>query len=86
MDSGEIYLEGEKVTSRNPRYMQSKGVALVPESRKTEGLLLNNTISFNITLPVLNRFINFFRVNANKEDEIVDHGIESLRLRHPPPE
>ena len=27
MDSGEIYLEGEKVTSRNPRYMQSKGVA-----------------------------------------------------------
>lgn len=83
MDSGEIYLEGEKVTSRNPRYMQSRGVALVPESRKTEGLLLNNTISFNITLPVLNRFINFFRVNANKEDEIVDHGIESLRIKTP---
>lgn len=83
MDSGEIYLEGEKVAHHNPIYMQSRGVALVPESRKTEGLLLNNTIRFNITLPVLGRFIRHLVVNTAKESEIVDHGIEALRIKTP---
>ncbi|MDO5135624.1 MAG: sugar ABC transporter ATP-binding protein [Eubacteriales bacterium] len=83
MDSGEVYLENEKVLSRSPQYMQSRGVALVPESRKTEGLLLNNTISFNITLPILDRFIKFLRVDSRKEEEIVEHGINSLRIKTP---
>lgn len=83
MDSGEIYLEGEKITKHNPIYMQRKGVALVPENRKTEGLLLNNTIGFNITLPVLERFINFFIVNHDKEREIIDNGINSLHVKAP---
>ena len=43
MDAGEIYLNGEEVKKPNPMYMQNRGVALVPESRKTEGLLLKNT-------------------------------------------
>ena len=81
MDSGEIYLEGEKVTNHNPIYMQNRGVVLVPESRKTEGPLLNNTISFNITLPVLDRFISHLTVNTNKERAIVDHGIKTLHIK-----
>ena len=40
-----------------PMYMQQHGIALVPENRKTEGLLLNNTIKFNATLAVLDRFM-----------------------------
>lgn len=83
MDSGEIFLYGEKVKKRTPMYMQQKGVALVPESRKTEGLLLKNSIKFNIGLPVLDRFINKLRVNYDIEDEIVDDKMESLRIKAP---
>ena len=83
MDSGEIYLNGEQVKKPDPMYMQNKGVALVPESRKTEGLLLKNTIGFNITLPILHRFINHLRVDRDKEEEIIDNGMKSLRVKAP---
>ena len=83
MDSGEIYLHGEPVKKPNPMYMQERGVALVPESRKTEGLLLKNTIGFNITLPVLSKFISHLRVNTEEEEKIVDAGMESLRVKAP---
>ncbi len=83
MDSGEIWLNGENVKKANPMYMQERGVALVPESRKTEGLLLKNTIGFNITLPILSRFISRLRVNSDKEQQIIDEGMESLRIKAP---
>lgn len=83
MDSGEITLNGESVKKANPMYMQERGVALVPESRKTEGLLLKNTIGFNITLPILSRFISRLRVNTDKEQQIIDEGMESLRIKAP---
>lgn len=56
---------------------------LVPESRKTEGLLLNNTIKFNTTLAVLDRFIKNLVVNTRKEDEITEDGIEKLHIKTP---
>lgn len=83
MDSGEVYLDGKKVTKHDPIFMQRQGVALVPENRKIEGLLLNNTIRFNITLPVLYRFIKNLRVNGKKEDEIVENGVNALRVKTP---
>ena len=81
MDAGEIYLNGEEVKKPNPMYMQNRGVALVPESRKTEGLLLKNTIAFNITLPNLDRFIKHFRVDTATEEAIVDDGVKKLRIK-----
>lgn len=83
MSSGEIYLNGELVKTPNPMLMQNKGVVLVPESRKTEGLLLKNTIAFNISLPILNKFIKHLRVDVDKEAEIVDEGIKSLKIKTP---
>ena len=83
MDSGEIYLNGEKTKKHDPAYMQKHGIALVPESRKTEGLLLNNTIKFNTTLAVLDRFIKNLIVNTRKEDEITEDGIEKLHIKTP---
>ena len=83
MDSGEIYLHGKKVRKTSPMFMQNSGVALVPESRKTEGLLQQNTIGFNITLPVLAGFIRRFQVNRNAEQEIIERGMTSLRVKAP---
>ncbi len=83
MDSGEILLNGETVRKASPMYMQERGVALVPESRKTEGLLLKNTIGFNITLPILLRFISRLRVDTDKEQQIIEEGMEALRIKAP---
>ena len=56
---------------------------LFQRSRKTEGLLLNNTIKFNTTLAVLDRFIKNLVVNTRKEDEITEDGIEKLHIKTP---
>ena len=81
LDSGSVYLGGEHIRRPNPQHMQRQGVALVPESRKTEGLLLKQSIAFNISLAVLDRFISHLHVNPDKEAEIVKEGIQSLRIK-----
>ncbi|MDO4475659.1 MAG: sugar ABC transporter ATP-binding protein [Lachnospiraceae bacterium] len=83
MNGGEVYLHGEKINKIDPIVMQRKGVALVPESRKTEGLLLNNTIRFNMTLPVLFKFIKNLIVKTSVEDEITQNGIQALKIKTP---
>ncbi|QNK42436.1 sugar ABC transporter ATP-binding protein [Caproicibacter fermentans] len=83
MDSGEIYLNGKQVKKPDPIFMQHMGVALVPENRKTEGLLLNNTITFNISLPIIEQIIRHLHVNTAKEREIVEESIQTLQIKTP---
>jgi ribose transport system ATP-binding protein len=47
-DSGTITLNGETVTPSSPRAAIRAGIALIPEDRKHEGLLLGQTVSENI--------------------------------------
>ena len=54
-DSGTIELEGRRVSFRSPREAWHAGIAYIPESRATEGLLLNRSLSENITLPHLRK-------------------------------
>lgn len=82
-DSGTVYVKGEEVTKLPTMKIQEHGVALVPENRKLEGLILKNTIAFNMSISVLRKFMNHFRVNGRKEKEIVDNGIASLAVKTP---
>lgn len=82
-DSGTVYVKGQDVTSLPTMKIQEHGVALVPENRKLEGLILNNTISFNMSIAVLRKFMNNFAVNRSKEREIVEGGINALSVKTP---
>ena len=55
MDSGTILLDGEKLAARSPRDAIRRGIALVPESRKTQGLLMGRSVRENISLTALRR-------------------------------
>ncbi|MFP3040974.1 sugar ABC transporter ATP-binding protein [Treponema primitia] len=80
---GEINVFGKRITRPNPLTAKKHGLALVPESRKTQGLILDNTVSFNTSLAVLEKFISWFRVSRQKELEIVNHGVESMAVKTP---
>ena len=54
VDGGEIRVQGQPVTLRSPRDAVNAGIALVPEDRKTQGLVLLMSIVQNIGLAVLN--------------------------------
>lgn len=77
-ESGKVLLKGEDVSNLPTMKIQERGLALVPENRKLEGLILKNSINFNMSISVLNRFIKNFKVNAKKEKNIVDKGIRDL--------
>ncbi len=51
-DSGEIRLNGEKVSIRNPREAIGLGVAYVPEDRRRHGVILEMPISHNMTMAI----------------------------------
>ena len=52
-DGGEVRVDGRKVTIHNPADAIAAGIVLVPEERKSQGLVLDRTISDNIVLPHL---------------------------------
>jgi ABC-type sugar transport system ATPase subunit len=53
MDSGEMYVSGEKVAFKTPSDAIKCGIALVPRERKKEGLLPRTCLGHNIVLPSL---------------------------------
>lgn len=83
IDSGEIYIDGKKVVIKSPNDAMNLGIALVPENRKDEGLILKKSVGYNMTLRVLDEFIRFIRVDKTKEDQIINTYIENLAIKTP---
>lgn len=81
LDSGELFINGKRVVIRNAKMAIENGIAYVPESRKTEGLFLLNTIKFNLTITILEQFMKFANVNRKKEKEIVDRYANRLAIK-----
>lgn len=50
---GEIWLDGKKVNFKSPRDAIDAGIALCPEDRKEQGLVLTRSIKDNVSMPVL---------------------------------
>jgi ABC-type sugar transport system ATPase subunit len=54
IDSGEIFLEGQRIKINSPRDAIKNKIAMVSEDRKELGLVLSSSIKENIALPNLN--------------------------------
>ncbi|MBK8046636.1 MAG: ATP-binding cassette domain-containing protein [Anaerolineales bacterium] len=64
---GTIKLEGQEVEMTSASDAMHKGVSLVPEDRKRQGLVLMQSILKNISLANLDQFSKFFRIDADAE-------------------
>jgi ABC-type sugar transport system ATPase subunit len=62
-EKGELYLEGQRVFIHSPGDAVKHGIALIPEDRKQQGLLLETSILENIGLPLLKKLSKFMFVN-----------------------
>ena len=56
-------------------------MALVPEDRKKEGLVLKNSVGFNLTLAVLGEFIRGIHVDRSKEEKIIDQYVDAMSIK-----
>ncbi|SFM27945.1 sugar ABC transporter ATP-binding protein [Pelosinus propionicus] len=80
-DSGEIYIRGKEVTIKSPNDAMNFGIALVPENRKDEGLIMKGQVGYNMTLRILNQFIKFINVNTAHENQIISTYVKKLGIR-----
>lgn len=85
VDSGEIYIGGTQVKIRSPRDAIKAGIGFVPENRKEQGLLLNMTVSENITINILEELSSFLYLDKKKGLEIAGDYIEKLKVKTPGP-
>jgi ABC-type sugar transport system ATPase subunit len=57
--AGEIRLEGKPVRFKDPADAIAAGIALCPEDRKEQGLILYRSIKENVSIPILSRIRRF---------------------------
>lgn len=81
--TGEVYVEGKQVHIKSPIDALKYGIALVPESRKEEGLYKVQSVRFNSTIEVLQQFLKRLHLNAKKEEEITQKYIDMMATKTP---
>ena len=79
--TGQIFLDGKEIKNKNPQQAIENGIGFITEDRKVEGLMLEESIMKNISLANLGRISNGGVINKKKEQELVNKGIEELRIR-----
>lgn len=81
VDSGELYMDGQKVVIKNPRDAIANKIALVSEDRKIWGLVLCRSIRENVSLPNLSKKHPGLFINKNKEKEEVEQYSNALATK-----
>ncbi len=81
--TGKIILEGKEVAIKSPLEAMKNGIALVPENRKEEGLVLIQEVGFNISLPVIDRFDKGYTLDKDHENVLINQYIKSLNIKTP---
>lgn len=81
--AGEILLNGSTVTINSPADAIAKGISLVPEDRKGQGLVLGMNCRDNMTLPQVDQLTSGLFVDQGAEIKIFDKYKDSLDIRTP---
>jgi ribose transport system ATP-binding protein len=81
--SGDILIDGQKVTIRGPRDAKRNavGMALIPEDRKTEGLMLPMSVRDNLSMASLKRFARGGVVDRDAENRAIDEMVSLLAIK-----
>lgn len=81
-ESGEIEIGGQKVVIKSPQAAIKNGIGFITEDRKTEGLLLEESIQTNVALANLDKIsVNNIMLQKNKEDNLALKSIEELHIK-----
>ncbi|MEI9960776.1 MAG: sugar ABC transporter ATP-binding protein [Limisphaerales bacterium] len=81
--NGEVKLGDETVPVGNARGAIDRGIYLVPEDRRGEGLVTSMTVRENTTLPSLSWFSKMFLISRDKERKVTNEQIASLKIKTP---
>ncbi|MCA9017537.1 MAG: sugar ABC transporter ATP-binding protein, partial [Planctomycetaceae bacterium] len=81
LQRGTIHIDGKPVQIRSPHDALQQGLVLVPEDRKRQGLVNDQSVAFNITLPWLKDWITGCVFHYEVRDAIVERTISRFGVR-----
>ncbi|MGY3316612.1 simple sugar transport system ATP-binding protein [Peribacillus simplex] len=82
--AGEIILNGRKLSLKSPHQAVKSGLALIPEERRKEGVLVQESVSANLTAASIGQFCKTFSfVDRKAEMEKAKEMIASLGIKTP---
>lgn len=79
--SGDVFIEGRPVSINSIPDAIRAGMALVPEDRKLQGLIMSMNVMENTTLATLQKLTSFGFLSRRKELELTRQFNEKLRVR-----
>lgn len=80
---GKIILNGKELKIKNPSDAVHQRIALVPEERRKEGVLVNETVAFNLSAASLGRFCKASFINKSKVNENARNYVKNLEIATP---
>lgn len=81
--SGTIEMEGKKLNIRSPKDAMDHNIALVPEERKRNGLVLIQDLAFNMSLCIYNKLIKFGRLDKKRQNEMMEDYKKKFKIKTP---
>ena len=82
-ESGDIYINGEKVTINSPQDAVRCGIGYLSEDRKRYGIVVQKTVAENSTMACLENFMSGIFINKKKEKKVAQDYVESLATKTP---
>jgi simple sugar transport system ATP-binding protein len=83
-DSGEILLHGKTVEIKNVQKAINLGIGYVPENRLVQGLVMQQSVSNNIIITILQKLLNNLGLlNQEKSASSVDNWVQNLSIKVP---
>jgi simple sugar transport system ATP-binding protein len=80
--SGEVKVRNEKLAlNKQPYYYIQNGLALVPEERRKEGILVEESIVSNLTLPSLSKFTKLSFLSRFKEQKEAKRTVQQVGVK-----
>lgn len=80
--SGDIYIEGKKTEIRSLKDSIAAGIALIPEERRQQGLVLDRTLRDNIMLGCRQKTTRFGLINRKQEEKMSKEEVEKMNLAY----
>jgi ribose transport system ATP-binding protein len=81
LTGGEIFIDGKKVSISSTTEAIKRGIALIPENRREQGLVLDFPVGENMILSIFNRLKNFLVINDQKALELANGYIKALNVK-----
>ncbi|MEJ9212275.1 sugar ABC transporter ATP-binding protein [Bacillus smithii] len=80
-DSGEILVNGKKRSIKSADDAIKAGIALIPEDRRIQGLVLEHSVKENLILPILSKLNKGWFIDEKKANEIALSFVKKLNIK-----